>query len=120
MVELMLANEWRTGKTVKELAAQWGLTPQRCRLLSAEASKIVRQEHLANVSSLIVPAMADIIEGGRVGAGPGDKMAAVQAARMLADIAGLTQHEKAPEPVQSEQKLTVQFVSPERPKKEAE
>ena len=120
MVELMLANEWKTGKTVKELAAEWGITAQRARMLSAEASKIVRQELLANVSSLIIPSMTDIIEAGRLGAGPGDKMAAVQAARMLADIAGLTQHEKAAEPERSEQTLKVQFVAPERPREKSE
>lgn len=115
MVELMLANEWKTGKTVKQLAAQWGIKPQTARLLSAEASKIVRQELLANVSSLIVPSMTNIITTGPEG-GPGDKMAAVQAARMLADIAGLTQHEKESEPEHREQTLKVQFVAPERPK----
>jgi len=118
MVELMLANKWKTGVTSRALAAEWGIGYQRVREMSAEASKIVRQELLANVSSLIVPSMADIIEGGRVGAGPGDKMAAVQAARMLADIAGLTAHEKTPEPTQTETKLTVEFVSPNPPVKE--
>jgi len=119
MVELMLANEWKTGKTVKQLAAEWGITAQRARMLSAEASKIVRQELLANVSSLIVPSMTTIITTGPEG-GPGDKMAAVQAARMLADIAGLTQHEKTQEPERSEQTLKVQFVAPERPKEKSE
>jgi hypothetical protein len=119
MVELMLANEWRTGKTVKQLAAEWGITAQRARMLSAEASKIVRQELLANVSSLIVPSMTNIITTGPEG-GPGDKMAAVQAARMLADIAGLTQHEKESEPEHREQTLKVQFVAPERPKEKSE
>jgi hypothetical protein len=119
MVELMLANEWKTGKTVKQLAAEWGITAQRARMLSAEASKIVRQELLANVSSLIVPSMTNIITTGPEG-GPGDKMAAVQAARMLADIAGLTQHEKEAEPEHREQTLKVQFVAPERPKEKSE
>lgn len=120
MVELMLANEWRTGKTVKALAAEWGITAQRARMLSAEASKIVRQELLANVSSLIVPSMTDIIEGGRVGAGPGDKMAAVQAARMLADIAGLTHHEKEVprETEQSDRTITVTYHASVKPVEE--
>jgi hypothetical protein len=39
---------------------------------------------------------------------------------MLADIAGLTQHEKESEPEHREQTLKVQFVAPERPKEKSE
>ncbi len=94
MVELMLANKWKTGRTTRELAELWGISNQRARELSAEASKIVRQELLVNVSSSIVPTLKSIMRGGRHEAGPGDKIAAVQAAKVLADIAGLTTHEK--------------------------
>jgi len=119
MVELMLANEWRTGKTVKELAERWGIKPQTARLLSAEASRIVRTELLANISMGVVPSLERIMKKGRRGVMPGDLSAAVQAAKVLADMAGLNEQPKEA-PTQSEQTLKVQFVAPERPKEKSE
>lgn len=95
MVELMLANKWRTGQTARELAAEWGISYQRAREMSAEASKIVRQELLANVSMGVVPTLERIMRKGRRGAMPGDLSAAVQAAKTLADMAGLNEQPKA-------------------------
>jgi hypothetical protein len=120
MVELMLANKWKTGATGRELAAEWGLTYQRVRVMAAEASKIVRQDLLSNAAQVLVPALEEIIQGGLGDAGTGDKIAAVQAAKVYADIAGLTQHEKESEPEHREQTLKVQFVAPERPKEKSE
>lgn len=94
MVDLMLSNKWRTGVTVRALAEEWGISNQRARELSAEASKVVRREHMANISSDIVPALTDIVRDGGGDVGVGFKIAAVQAAKVLADIAGLTTHEK--------------------------
>jgi hypothetical protein len=119
MVELMLANEWRTGKTVKALAAQWGIKPQTARLLSAEASRIVRAELLANISMGVVPSLERIMKKGRRGMMPGDLSAAVQAAKVLADMAGLNEQPRDAA-TQSEQTLKVQFVAPERPKEKSE
>jgi hypothetical protein len=121
MVELMLANKWKTGRTMRELASEWGISQQRARELSAEASKIVRQELLANVSSSIVPTLKSIIRGGRHEAGPGDKIAAVQAAKVLADIAGLNQHEKEvarEEDQQAPRTITVTYHASVKPVEE--
>lgn len=97
MVELMLDNKWKTGKTAKALAAEWGITYQYARELSAEASRIVRTEYLANISSTVIPALTEIVETGKVGRVPGDLAAAVSAAKVLADMAGLNEPDKAPE-----------------------
>jgi hypothetical protein len=107
MVELMLANEWKTGKTVNDLAALWGIKPQTARLLSAEASKIVRGELLANVSMGIVPTLVDIMQSGCGDVGAGDKMAAVQAAKVLADMAGLNEQPKTAEQSASNEPRTI-------------
>lgn len=118
MVELMLANKWKTGATTRALAEAWGISYQRARELSAEASKIVRQELLTNVSMGIVPTLQKVMRRGRAGMKPGDLSAAVQAAKVLADMAGL--NEAPSEPAQTETKLMVEFVSPERPGVRAE
>ncbi len=119
MVELMLANEWRTGKTVKELAAQWGIKPQTARILSAEASKIVRQELLTNVSMGVVPTLERIMRRGRRGSMPGDLSAAVQAAKVLADMAGLNEQPKAEQSASSEPRtITVTYHASVKPAEE--
>ena len=44
IAELMRTLRFVRGKTVKRLAAEWGLTEQRVRELSAEASRMVKAE----------------------------------------------------------------------------
>jgi len=120
MVELMLANEWKTGKTVKELADQWGISRQRARELSAEASRIVRQEYLANVASKVVPALEAVMEKGQTGAIPGDLAAAVSAAKVLAEMAGLNEPDKVQSETVGPRTITVTYHASVQPKKEEE
>lgn len=119
MVELMLANKWKTGQTARELAAEWGISYQRAREMSAEASKIVRQELLANVSMGVVPTLERIMRKGRRGVMPGDLSAAVQAAKTLADMAGLNEQPKAEQSASNEPRtITVTYHASVKPVEE--
>lgn len=84
---LMRKLKWVTGETCYELAKEWGLSDQRVRELSAEASKIVRRElmshdHVAStVGAALDKALRHTVEDG-------DWRTVASLARVYADASG--------------------------------
>ena len=98
VVELILDGKWRTGKTVQDLAEQWGLGTARVYNYVAEANQRVRSEIASRTAVTIQRTLTKVARLGRKGAQPGDLSAAVQASVALAKIASWDQPcERAPE-----------------------
>ena len=85
--ELMRNCEFRTGKTIKELAKKWDLSVSTVKEYSAEASKIVRKELTDpdRVFSIVGPALEEAILDAKKSR---DFRQLAQLARVFADITG--------------------------------
>ncbi len=99
IMQAMRDLQWRRGKSQTEYAERWGISEQRVREMSAEASKRVRAEYedpdraVVSVYTTLEAVMAD----GASSSVPGEKAAAVQAARLMAELAGMGAEKKRPE-----------------------
>ena len=119
IMDLMRALQWRRGTTGQQLAAQWGLHEQRVKELSAEASKRLRAEYedpdRAVVS--VYTTLETVMQDGATSGIPGEKAAAVAAARLMAELSGMGKQNEPKEPA-GPMRLIVETVSAERPKVE--
>lgn len=100
LADLMRSLRWVRGETYKRLAKEWGLTRQRVRELSAEASKRVRTEATERAGILapqIEATCIDAMRAGRRAKGPKMKAVGVTAANLAADLCGI----KAPKRVEA-------------------
>lgn len=84
---LMRNVKWIRGVTSEALAKEWGISIDRMRELSAEASRIVRAEVVDPdaVTETVTTTLADIMRSAH---DQGDHKSAVAAARAWADITG--------------------------------
>lgn len=98
IMQAMRDLQWRRGKSQTEYAERWNISEQRVRELSAEASKRVRAEYedpdraVVSVYTTLEAVMAD----GASSQVPGEKAAAVAAARLMAELAGMGAEKKQP------------------------
>lgn len=121
IADCMRACQWRRGKSGAEFAANWGLSEQRVREIAAEASKRVRAEFedpdraVVNVYATLETVMLD----GASSSVPGEKAAAVQAARLMAELSGMGKQNEPKEPA-GPVRFIVETVSSERPKPDPE
>ncbi len=119
ITNLILASKWKTGVTARALAEEWGIGTNRVYEYVTEANARIRMELGARSALTIQRTLTKVARKGRQGVMPGDLSASVQAAKVLADLAGWNEPLRKPEnDAPSETKLTVEFVTPERPKSE--
>ena len=91
IMDLMRDLRWRRGSSGPMLAKQWGLGDHRLKELAAEASRRLRAEYedpernAVSVYSTLETVMFD----GAASSVPGEKAAAVNAARLMSELLGM-------------------------------
>lgn len=84
--------QWRTGQTVREMAAKWGVCVQRAEEISAMASKrVIAEMEAAGVNGtkvLVTHALEQVIADGIMSRDPKARANVINAGKTLALIAG--------------------------------
>lgn len=120
IMDLMRDLRWRRGASGPMLAKQWGLHEQRVKEYAAEASKRLRAEYedpernAVSVYSTLETVMFD----GATSSVPGEKAAAVNAARLMSELLGMGPKKEVEVPSDKPIRFIVETVSAERPKVE--
>jgi hypothetical protein len=88
VVDLMVANEWVTGRTGKTLAAEWGVSSSRVKQIAAEASRIVRRAvgDPKDIKKLLLSGLHQVVERTLH---KGEFRTMVEAARTIGSFHGL-------------------------------
>jgi hypothetical protein len=94
-MELISRREWRTGYTPRELAQEWGIGVQRVYIYITEANRRLQSEFAARSADAVFRTLRTVAKKGKAGMMPGDLSAAVQAAKVLADISGFAENAKS-------------------------
>lgn len=91
IMDLMRDLRWRRGSSGPMLAKQWGLGEHRLKELAAEASRRLRAEYEdpeRNAVSVYTTLEAVMFDGAASSV-PGEKAAAVNAARLMSELLGM-------------------------------
>lgn len=129
---LMAANRWETGKTGRELALAWGLSPGTLDHVAAEASRRVKavgeaeyvrtrlaaalDEGLGHALNMIRPRL--VSKGELLVEEPGDPRALsglAQLVKTYGELGGVARPSAAPDKPESPPVFRVDLASPERP-----
>jgi hypothetical protein len=98
IMDLMRDLRWRRGSSGPMLAKQWGLGEHRLKELAAEASRRLRAEYEdpeRNAVSVYTTLEAVMFDGAASSV-PGEKAAAVNAARLMSELLGMGAEKKQP------------------------
>lgn len=90
IVGLMSAGQWVTGLTFKQLAKQWGLTPEIVKADSAEASRVIHRQIQADpeLKSRLMLTLEGLISRLSTATDPKSSRVAIEAIRTLGNMCG--------------------------------
>lgn len=117
IMDLMRDLRWRRGSSGPMLAKQWGLGEHRLKELAAEASRRLRAEYEdpeRNAVS-VYTTLETVMFDGATSSVPGEKAAAVNAARLMSELLGMGPKKDGDGPKEPA-RFIVEVVSDERPK----